>query len=206
MPFTPTLSWVMQYVVGVNELELADTQIEQAPSSSSTGRLSFSVATRDAFYRQVSSQLSSRLPDELAGFTARPMFNLMKVSYANERVHYEIAVDIHRKTIELALHFEDGPISTLAYLQYFDHHILELKHQLGHQIELERWTVSWGRIYELWPLEKLDHATADRVASRLAAYISLLQPMLDAAEIPPERSALPQQPHRDRWPRSASHS
>jgi len=196
----------MRYVVGVNRFETPETQQEHSEvrPPSAPDRLSFSVATRNEFYRHVESHLTRRLPDDLAVFTARPMFNLMKVAYANERVHYEIAVDIHRRTIEIALHFEDGPISTLAYLRYFDRHILEIKHELGHQVDLERWTVSWGRIYELWPLEKLDRALAERVASRLAAYICLLQPMLDDAGVAPERSAQPYLPRHDRWRRSAS--
>src|SRR5687767_6638763 len=159
--------------------------------SSEPARLSFSVATRNEFFRRVTDQLSRRLPPEHAEFTARPMFNLMKVAYANERVHYEIAIDVHRKLLEVALHFEDGPASSLAYLHFFDSRILELKHVLGHEIELERWTVSWARIYELWPLEFLDRAMADRVAARLTSYITTLQPLVDAALVPPERSAQP---------------
>src|SRR5262249_15218653 len=94
-------------------------------------------------------------------------------------------------SLEIGLHFEDGPASTLAYLDHFGHQIVELKHLLGSEIELERWTVSWGRIYELWPLESLSRTTADQTAARLATYVTTLQPRLLAASVAPERSANP---------------
>lgn len=187
------------------EMDVLERPEEPAPTAAAEqSRLSFSVATRNAFFKQISAHLARRLPDDLREYAARPYFNIMKVAYANERVHYEVAFDIHRRTLEIALHFEDGPVSTLAYLAYFDRRILELKHTLGHQIELERWTVSWGRIYELWPFESLDKGTAERVANRLAEYISALQPLLNECGVPPERSAQPAGPTRDRWPRKSS--
>lgn len=186
------------------KLELELVEDAGAVATAEPSRLSFSVASRNAFFKRIGEQLARRLPSELAGFTARPYFNIMKVSYANERVHYEVAFDIHRRTMEIALHFEDGPISTLAYLSYFDQRILELKHTLGHQIELERWTVSWGRIYEIWPFDDLDTTTAERVAVRLAEYIAILQPLVEACGIAPERSAQPAGPPRDRWRRKGS--
>jgi hypothetical protein len=159
-------------------------------------RLVFSVRERNAFFARVTEHLRKTLPNELSGYTARPMFNLMKVAYQNEKVHYEIAIDNSRRSLEIALHFEDGPVSTAAYLAFFDRHIVELKDLLGQEIELERWTVSWGRIYELWPLTTLGRPVVDQAAARLADYIKILQPRLDAAAVRAERSAQPAQPRR----------
>ena len=159
-------------------------------------RLVFSVRERNAFFARVTERLQKTLPNELSGYTARPMFNLMKVTYQNEKVHYEIAIDNTRRALEIALHFEDGPVSTAAYLAFFDRQIVELKDLLGQEIELERWTVSWGRIYELWPLTTLSRPVADQAAARLADYIKILQPRLDAAAVRAERSAQPAQPRR----------
>lgn len=152
-------------------------------------KLVFSVRTRDAFFDRIVTQLRTSLPAELRRFQARPMFLLMKIAFDNERVHYEVAIDNARRTLEIALHFEDGPASTLRYLALFDKQIVELKHLLGHEVDLERWTQSWGRLYELRPLTTLDRGVANEVAERLDLYIRTLQPMLDAAAIPPERSA-----------------
>jgi hypothetical protein len=159
------------------------------PVSFESARLSFPMKVRDSFFARVTSSLRAGLPPELARFKARPMFNLMKVAYANERVHYEVAFDIERRLLEIALHFEDGPVSTSAYLHLLDRQIVEIKHELGHEVELERWTATWGRLYEIWQLTTLDRDVADRVAERLAAYITLLQPLIEEAGIAPERSA-----------------
>ena len=43
-----------------------------------------------------------------------------------------------------------------AYLAFFDARILEIKHVLGAQCELERWTTSWGHLFESLPLPRLD--------------------------------------------------
>lgn len=161
------------------------------PPSPSGDRLSFSVAQRYAFFGRVVERTRQYLPPELAAFSARPAFHLVKLAYGNERIHYEVAVDNSRRLLEIALHFEDGPISTLAYLRWFDPQIVELKDLLGPEIELERWTMSWGRLYELWPLESLARPVADRVAVRLGTYITTLQPRVEEAGITPERSAQP---------------
>ena len=149
----------------------------------------FSMPARRAFFDRIVTQLRRSLPEELAPFQSRAMFQILKISYDNDRIHYEVGVDNGRRQLEIALHFEDGPASTMAYLAHFDRHILELKHRLGPEIELERWTVSWGRIYDTWPLATLDRAIADRAASRMVDLITVLQPLVVAAEIPAERFA-----------------
>jgi len=146
------------------------------------------MARRD-FFDETVERLRPLLPPDLAGF--RPKVNplLLKLDYGNERVHYEVAPDTSRGHLEVGLHFEDGPVSTAAYLAWFDRHIVELKHQLGADVELERWTASWGRFYELHPLGRLDGVVARRVATRLAAFVVALQPLVEAAGVAPERSA-----------------
>ena len=153
---------------------------------------------RRDFFAEVVERLRRHLPEHLAGFRHRATMSQVKIDYGNERVHYEVWTDGQRQQLEVGLHFEDGPISTAAYLTYFDAHIVELKHELGPQLELERWTPSWGHLYELSPLAKLDDAAAERVARRLAALIVALQPLVEAAAVPPERAALLAEP-RGPW-------
>ena len=146
--------------------------------------------TRRDFFDAVVERLREELPEERRGFRHRANPLLLKLDYGNERVHYEVWCDGERRTIELGLHFEDGPVSTAAYLAYFDRLIVELKHELGPAIELERWTASWGHLYEHWPLATLTEALAGRVAGRLARLIATLQPLVEEAGVQPERSAL----------------
>ncbi len=154
--------------------------------------------TRRDFFADVVDDLRRLLPDDLATFTHRAGMNLLKVHYGNERVHFEVWTDGQRGQIEVGLHFEDGPLSTAAYLAFFDARIVELKHDLGPQLELERWTASWGHLYELHPLGRLDQAAVNRVARRLAALITALQPLVEAAAIPAERAAQAAEP-RGPW-------
>jgi hypothetical protein len=156
--------------------------------------------TRRDFFDAVAERLREELPAERRDFRQRANPLLLKLDYGNDRVHYEVWCDGERKTIELGLHFEDGPVSTTAYLAYFDGLIVELKHDLGPELELERWTASWGHLYEHWPLTMLTEGLAARVAARLARLIARLQPLVEAAGIPPERSALAPEDRERRGP------
>lgn len=131
--------------------------------------------------------LRDGLPTEFAAFDSTIGTALLKIAYGNPRIHYEVWPDSARGHLELALHFEDGPASTAAYLRWFDREIVALKHDLGVTLELERWTLSWGRVYELRPLPRLDAASAAEAAARLARLIAALQPLVEAAGVPPER-------------------
>jgi hypothetical protein len=107
-----------------------------------------------------------------------------------------------RGRVEIGLHFEDGPASTMSYLAFFDQRIVEIKHLLGPQIELERWTTSWGHLFESEQLGRLDPRFAETVARRLAAHIAILQPMVEEAAIPPaQRDVAPGE--RGPWRRRA---
>ncbi len=159
--------------------------------------------TRRRFFDEVVGQVQSELDAGLGKFhhSANPM--LLKVFFGNERIHFEVWPDSQRGHVEVGLHFEDGPVSTAAYLAYFDARIVEIKHTLGATIELERWTVSWGHLFEIVPLVPLDRPFAREIAGRLAAQISLLQPMIEAAAIPAERREQRAE-QRDRWSRQRS--
>jgi hypothetical protein len=156
--------------------------------------------SRRDFFAAVLARVRAAVPPELTGFGPRVNSMLLKIDYGNERIHFEVWPDSARSRVEIGLHFEDGPASTAAYLAYFDARIVEIKHLLGPQIELERWTLSWGHLYELLPLLPLDRPFAEDVARRLGAQIALLQPMVQEAAIPPEARAADAFSRR-RWPR-----
>jgi hypothetical protein len=157
---------------------------------------------RRDFFAAIVASLRDTLPQELASFHHRANSMLLKIDYGNERIHYEVWPDAARGRLEVGLHFEDGPVSTASYLAFFDGRIVEIKHLLGERAELERWTVSWGHLFENYALARLDRSYARMVATRLAAQIALLQPMMEEAGVPRElhdehRTA------RGRWPRRA---
>ncbi|HYI13946.1 MAG TPA: hypothetical protein VEX37_01040 [Thermomicrobiales bacterium] len=149
--------------------------------------------TRRDFFSHLLEAVRRSLPPERQEFEARQTMNLLKISYgANYRIHFEAWINAERGYVELGLHFEDGPASTERLLRHFEASILELKDLLGPAIELERWTQSWGHIFELHPVEPLTPGFADRLAARLALQIVVLQPILDEAY---ELGYAPRTPH-----------
>jgi hypothetical protein len=153
----------------------------------SPSRAIIQVQARKAFFAGIVRELNAGLPPELREFRHRGDFNLMKVWYGHYRVHYEVVIDQQIDRIEIGLHFEDGPASTLGFLTLLDARILEIKDRLGPEVELERWTQSWGRIYDLRSLTTLDDWIAIPCGKRLVEFITLLQPMIDASGIRLER-------------------
>jgi hypothetical protein len=157
---------------------------------------------RRDFFAAVVTRLRETLPPDLARFRHRANTMLLKIDFGNERVHYEVWTDSARGRIEIGLHFEDGPASTAAYLAYFDARIVEIKHLLGPQIDLERWTLSWGHLFESAQLPALDRRLAHTVGDRLARQIMVLQPMVTEAAVP-AGSHEPSANLRPRWRKRA---
>ena len=140
---------------------------------------------RRDFFAVIVADARANLPPELARVPPpRRTRCCSRLDYGNDRIHYEVWADGARGRVEIGLHFEDGPASTMAYLAFFDQRIVEIKHLLGPQIELERWTTSWGHLFESEQLGRLDRGFAETVARRLAAQIAILQPMVEEAAIP----------------------
>jgi hypothetical protein len=145
-----------------------------------------STLTRTAFFDRVMRVSEPRYLDRVGLLTARRHSQILKLFQENERVHFEVWVDSARSQIELGLHFEDGPDSTAQYLAFFDARIVEIKHELGPQIELGRWTTSWGHLYERHEMAPFSKEKADQVGERLAHLINVLQPCVVEAGIAPE--------------------
>ena len=142
-----------------------------------------SVVARRRFFDGIVRRCRTSLPPEMRKFTHSGSFNLMKVWYDYQRIHFEVVLDQQINRIEVGLHFEDGPASSLAYIDVLDRRILELKETLGYQTELERWTQSWARMYELHPLTELTDAVTANMAARLDLYIRTLWPIVETAGV-----------------------
>jgi hypothetical protein len=122
------------------------------------------------------------LPRNLKDFEPRSFFTLVKLSYPNPRIHYEVWVRGKEHLIEIGLHFEADKATNDALLAYFDARALEIHAELGPRVEIERWTNSWSRIHEVLPYEALNVPLVDTIAKKLARMIVVLQPMVEQAD------------------------
>ena len=140
-----------------------------------------SLKRRD-FFESITDAVRAGLRGDLQAFHARHTMNLLKIHFGeNYRIHYEAWINTDTGFVEVGLHFEDGPESTSRLLEFFDSHVVEIKHELGTHIELERWTKTWGHIYEIHPIQPLTPAFVREIAGRMTHMIEVLQPLLDDA-------------------------
>lgn len=150
-------------------------------SSRTSRRQQPNQLTRRDFFHDVAEALRQSLPDSLRDFQVWTGAENFKLSYGHPRMHYEIWTNGRDRHIEIGLHFEDGPESTERLLRFFDARIVEIKHELGPTIELERWTNSWGHLFRLIPYQPLTDDLTAEASQELTRMICVLQPLLDEA-------------------------
>ena len=127
-------------------------------------------------------QTRKQLPRKLRQFDARSFFSLVKLSYGNPRLHYEVWVRGQERLVEVGLHLEADKATNDALRAYFASRAIEIHAELGPRVEVEQWTNSWSRVHEVVPYTTLDAELVDHLAKKLARMIAVLQPMLDEFE------------------------
>ncbi len=119
------------------------------------------------------------LPRALRKFDARSFFSIVKLSYKQPRIHYEVWVRGKERLIEVGLHFEADKATNDAMREYFDSRAPDVMLELGPHVEIEQWTNSWSRVHEVVPYSELDDALVKQLAQKLARMMTVLQPMVD---------------------------
>lgn len=141
---------------------------------------SFLLMRVNEFLNLVAQETRSTLPTHLRGFRTWKRYTLIQLYYHQRKIHYEVWVrggNVH--ALEIGLHCEADAATNSRLLALLDTHMFEIHAALGEHVEAEQWTKSWTRVHELMPYEKLDEATARTSAKRLAALITVLQPILE---------------------------
>jgi hypothetical protein len=126
------------------------------------------------------------LPEELRDCTARVRSVWLQVHYHTPKVHYEVWLTRKTGRIEIGLHFEGSREFSYRWAELMAAHMPEIQGRLGPQVELEEWTPSWTRIHQTLPYDPLTEELAEEVAQRLAATMTVLQPIVEL-----ERSNVP---------------
>ncbi|MBI3968758.1 MAG: hypothetical protein HY329_24240 [Chloroflexi bacterium] len=131
------------------------------------------------FLDEVVERTRGFLPPERRDFADVRHWGLLKLSYGDPQIHYEVGVRKRTGRVEVGLHFEADHATNAALLQHFDDHVIPIKATLGERFEVEAWDRGWARIYTLVPVTRLDDDLADRTAELLSDAIDFLQPILE---------------------------
>ncbi len=131
------------------------------------------------FLDLVAHETRAALPPRFRSFRSHKRYTLIQLSYGRRTIHYELWIRGNVKTLEIGLHCEADRATNTALLQLLDRNLFEIKEALGEHVEAEQWTNTWTRVHELMPYERLDAATARAAAQRLAAMITVLQPIVE---------------------------
>jgi hypothetical protein len=132
------------------------------------------------FFTGFRARLKASLPADLCKFnSARGRGRLLKVHYGNPDFHYEVWHHTGVGRLEIGLHFEGERQHNAEAYDFFRARMVEVKARLP-RAELEPWDRGWVRLYETVPAAQLDGDAVDRGAALMGAYISALEPLLQA--------------------------
>lgn len=102
----------------------------------------------------------------------------VKLWVGNKDLHYECGVYLHRKVIELGLHFESDAMTNLQLLGAFRARSKTITRRLP-TARIEPWDKGWTRVWESIQLAPFEPAFSLRVARRFARYVKVLEPILE---------------------------
>jgi hypothetical protein len=104
--------------------------------------------------------------------------HMVKLWSGNKQLHYECGIYLHRKVIELGLHFESDQMTNARLLGAFRGHEKAIARRLP-TARIEAWDKGWARVWESIPLQPIDERFAAQVTKTLVRYVCVLQPILE---------------------------
>ena len=126
--------------------------------------------------KRVRPLIRERLSDDLRDFSWEASF-LAKLWFGNHALHYEITPRERVGAIEIGLHFEADPLTNARLLAAFDANAKTVRRALA-DARIEQWDRGWCRVWEPLPYRPPDAELSKELASRLAAYVTALEPIL----------------------------
>jgi hypothetical protein len=126
--------------------------------------------------KRVRPLIRERLADDLSDFNWEASF-LAKLWFGNHALHYEITPRERAGTIEIGLHFEADPLTNARLLAAFDANAKAVRRALANA-RIEQWDRGWCRVWQSLPYRTPDAELSKELASRLAAYVTALEPIL----------------------------
>ncbi len=132
------------------------------------------------FLRGLPEQVWPHLPPELGRWQVRqPWVWLVQLYDQQPTVHYEVGRARPADTLEVGLHFEQrDAAANAALLRYFQQRLVEIKDQLGPEVEAEPWDKGWAKVYLLMSASAWTVDLQHTVGQRLADFMTILHPFL----------------------------
>ncbi|MBI3942015.1 MAG: hypothetical protein HY326_03305 [Chloroflexi bacterium] len=137
--------------------------------------------SRKAFLNGISQQVATLLPDGLQELHTQNYGRMLQLYYDDPALHFEIWPVDKTGRLEVGLHFESNRATNEWLYQELAAQIFEIKSELGHLVEVERWDHGWSRVHETLSLQPFDEGFQRDVTERLARYIAILWPMVQQA-------------------------
>ena len=126
--------------------------------------------------KHVRRLMRERLAEEFRDFQWEASF-LAKLWFGNHALHYEITPRERAGVIEIGLHFEADPLTNARLLAAFQAHATAARRALP-DARFERWDRGWCRVWESLPYRRPDLDLARELATRVARYVTTLEPIL----------------------------
>jgi hypothetical protein len=126
--------------------------------------------------KRVGPVIREQLGEDLRDFQWEASF-LAKLWFGNHALHYEITPRERLGTIEIGLHFEADPLTNARLLAAFMANATAVRRALANA-KMEQWDRGWCRVWEAMPYRTPDAELAKELATRLAAYVTALEPIL----------------------------
>ena len=134
-----------------------------------------------ATYQTFCKSLPRAVADEL-GDAAAPHHSatgwMVKLWFGNKDLHYECGVYLHRKVVELGLHFESDAFTNQLLLGVMRTRAKAITRRIP-TARIESWDKGWARVWESIPLQKFDDGYSAQVTDTLATYVRVLEPILE---------------------------
>ena len=132
------------------------------------------------FFAGLRKGLKSGLPADLRHYDfGRGRGRLVKVHFGHSETHFEAWHHTGAGRLEVGLHFEGEASLNQRAFDFFRARMVEVKGALPHA-ELEPWDRGWSRLYETIVAPSLDERALTEATELLVAYITTLQPLVEA--------------------------
>lgn len=147
------------------------------------------------FLRGVIKIVEDEVPSDFPVFHSTAYSSMAQMWSGNRQLHYEAWIRDRLGVIEVGLHFEADALTNARLLAAFRAHERPIRRALGPEVRIEGWDKGWARVWEPVALVTLDRPFLDRIGTRIAAYVTALEPIL-RAELPADAAWTESRPKR----------